>query len=152
MMTTEDVETLVGIPWQENGNGSLPHGSPDSPDPDSWALECRSLFRYVQARFYGRDCPNVTDVDPKSAIAVRRGFAEMVPSSGWVRVERPSDGSAVLMRRGKWVDHIGIWVALGRGKVLHCVQGSGVGFHDRIGLEAQGLLIAGYYDPPEEGL
>ncbi len=152
MMTADDIEMLVGIPWTEFGDGPLPHGDPERPDPDSWAFECRACFRYVQERFYGRRCPDLTGVDVLSERAVIRGFAEVVPASGWRSVSRPNDGSAVLMRRGKWADHIGTWVACGPGGILHSVRGSGVGFHSRQVAEAQGLFVAGYYDPPEEVL
>ena len=45
---------------------------------------------------------------------------------GWQPVDAPQEGDAVLMSKGRHVCHIGIWVVVNGGAVLHSIEKSGV--------------------------
>ncbi len=68
----------------------------------------------------------VSLVDPTNPVAVRRRMAQPDWTAQWAKVTVPVEGDAVLMRRGAYPSHVGIWVSANGGGILHSVEGSGV--------------------------
>lgn len=90
-------------------------GMPWSPDCDCWGF-----FRLVQREQFGRDLPAIPLDDyrlPRKS-AVIAGHPER---ANWVGID-PSeavDGDGVMMKEGDRDAHVGIWVAVDGGLVLH---------------------------------
>lgn len=141
-------EALIGIPWAADGEGPGLGADPDWPDLWSWSFNCRSFFAFVQSRVYLRAVPELGDADPEDDLAIRAAFERLVGLSGWQQTDRPAEGDAVIMGMGRKADHLGVWLSIDGGGVLHCPRGHGVGFHAPHVLKLQGFAVLGYYTPP----
>lgn len=97
--------------------------------------DCWAFFRRVQAERYGRHVPPF-QVDARSTLACARAMNANPERQAWHRVSTPEDGDAVILARGKHPTHVGIWLDIDGGGVLHCQRGAGVIFQD---LRALGL-------------
>lgn len=114
----------IGTPWENGAQG-----------PD--AYDCWSFFRMVQREHYGRDVPFV-DEDADNIRAVMRDMSAHDERANWTPVESPKDGSAVLMAHSRYPSHVGVWIDVDGGGVLHCVRGEGVVFSSIASLKAVG--------------
>lgn len=104
----------IGRPWVNGGQG-----------PDSF--DCWGFFRHVQANHYGIDTPLI-NIDADNYRAVINGFKGHAELQHWPQVNQPQDGDAVLLRHAKYPSHVGVWLDIDGGGVLHCVRGEGVVF------------------------
>lgn len=102
----------IGIPWQAGAQG-----------PD--AYDCMGFFRTVQARHFGLEMPIIIAPDYDDANALAALFGTHDERTRWGRIDAPVHGSAVLVHRPM---HIGTWLNVDGGGVLHCVRGPGVVF------------------------
>lgn len=103
--------------------------------------DCWNFARRVWAEQFGVSVPEIPwDGDPRDQIAAFAGSAERAL---WLEVLRPREGDAVLMARGRYPCHIGIW--LGTGGILHSIEAQGVIFTRRPDLTRLGYRITGYY-------
>jgi hypothetical protein len=107
MTSAQWAGNYIGLPWMP-------------PQRDCW-----SFFREIQETHYDRHVP-IMDVDPNDLRAVATLFAHHPERLRWVQVDQPNDGDAVLMARAKHPVHVGVWLDVADGRVLHCAQGSGV--------------------------
>ena len=108
-----ELAQLIGKPWISGAAG-----------PD--AFDCWGLVRHVQRDFYGMDLSHVA-VDRTNHASLVRTF-EHSPERGNWRYERiPADGDLVEMGSARHPHHIGVYVAVDGGKVIHSVEGAGVG-------------------------
>lgn len=106
--------------------------------------DCWAFVRRVYSEQYGRDLPPI-DVDACSRLACAREFAANPERQQWTLVESPHEGDAVLMGKNKRAAHVGLWVDIGGGGVLHCVEGAGVILTYRGALRGLGWNILGFY-------
>lgn len=120
----------IGLPYQPQGEG-----------PDSF--HCWSFFRFVQARQFGRDLPIVPN--PESLIDQERMFRDHPEHARWDRVDVPVEGDAVTLRKGRYPIHIGLWLDVDGGRVLHCVEDKGVVCQGMAGLKVAQWEIEGFY-------
>lgn len=104
----------IGIPWQNAGN-------------DLSGFDCWGLVRHVQKQHYGRDLPLIT-TDADNLPQVRRCFKYHAELSRWQVVDTPIDGDCALTFRGGFADHVGVWLSVNGGGVLHALKGHGVLF------------------------
>lgn len=105
--------------------------------------DCWSFARRVWRERFGLDVASVAanSIDPR---AVRRAFA--AGQAGWQAVVNPREGDGVLMARGQWPCHVGVWIAPVEGAgVLHSVEGAGVVFTPPVQLGRIGYRIIGFY-------
>ena len=119
--------------WQAGASG-----------PHAW--DCWSFFRTVQARHYGRAVPEV-GVDAADIHAVARAFISHGERARWLEVDAPQDGDAVLMAHSRYPSHVGVWLAVDGGGVLHCQSGAGVLFTPRNRLAVSGWPRVNFYRP-----
>lgn len=105
-------EQYLGLPWQSGAQGPQ-------------AFDCWALVRHVHRAHFGRELP-VVDVDAANLAAVRATFAATPIFQLWRQVEQPAEGDAVVMHKGSAADHVGVWVEVDGGRVLHAAQGAGV--------------------------
>ena len=120
----------IGLPWDATGDG-----------PERF--HCWAFVRHVQALHYGRLLPAIPN--PLDLLAQARAFQAHPERARWARVELPGDGDCVLMRRSRMSVHVGVWIAIDGGGVLHCAQTSGVVFQRPAALELNGWRIDGYF-------
>lgn len=102
----------IGLPWESGAQG-----------PE--AFDCWALVRHVQQRHYGRELPIIA-VDADDMAAVAATFSGHPERARWAHVETPQDGDCVLTRKGRDIDHVGVWLDVDAGRVLHAIRGSGV--------------------------
>ncbi|MDD4926928.1 MAG: NlpC/P60 family protein [Methylotenera sp.] len=111
-MNTHWAEDYIGIPWANGAQG-----------PD--AFDCWALVRHVNREHYGRELP-IIQVDAHDVDAVHDAFAHHPEKSRWQPVAIPQDGDCVLTHKGEEIDHVGVFLDIDGGKILHALQGSGV--------------------------
>lgn len=117
----------IGIPWENGAQG-----------PD--AYDCWSFFRDMQRTHFERELP-IISVNANSIKTVISEFQSNDEYTNWEQVEMFSQlegGDAVLMSQSRYPSHVGIWIEVDGGGVLHCVQGSGVIFSSATGIGRDG--------------
>ena len=128
---TSALSTLIGLPWIAGARG-----------PE--AYDCWGLFLAVQRQHFGRDLPEIP-VDALDLRAVLDAFIAHPERQRWQPVSAAEEGDAVLMRQSRYPVHIGVWLAIDGGGVLHAVRHAGVVFQTLAALDAHGWRIEGYY-------
>lgn len=124
-MKPEDIIQYLGLPWIEGRR------------------DCWLFFREIQAKHYGRTVP-IVDVDVMDIRdVIHKVDAEK--KAHWEQIGKPEDGCAVLMSRNRYPVHIGMWLDIDGGKVLHCAQGMGVVFQNRQALKFDGWTGISYW-------
>ena len=124
-MKPEDIIQYLGLPWIEGRR------------------DCWLFFREIQAKHYGRTVP-IVDVDVMDIRdVIHKVDAEK--KAHWEQIGKPEDGCAVLMSRNRYPVHIGMWLDIDGGKVLHCAQGMGVVFQNRQALKFDGWTGITYW-------
>ena len=116
----------IGLPWLPRIN-------------DCWAF-----FRRVQLERFDRAIPAI-DPDNYRSMTCARLFAGHAERTHWTPVERPQEGDAVLLAHARHPSHVGVWVDVDGGGVLHCINGAGVVFQSVKALKAGGWGHLEYY-------
>lgn len=106
--------------------------------------DCWAFFRRVQAERFGRAIPEIPVENYRRAacVALIEGHAER---GNWMPTEMPQEGDAVLLSHARHPSHVGVWVEVDGGGVLHCVGGVGVCFQTVKSLKAMGWGRLEYY-------
>ena len=126
-MTATEVNGYIGLPWVEGGRG-----------PDSF--DCWGLLSWVQARYFGRVLPEL----PCMPDATRDLYKTQMESGAWSIIDRPIHGCGVLLRGGDR-PHVGVYLDLDGGGVLHAQEGAGVVFTAKQQLRMVGYGRASWY-------
>ena len=103
-------EQYIGLPWESGAQG-----------PE--AFDCWAFLRHVQQHHFGRHLP-VVQVDELTLGGLRVLLSDGL-LKGWERTESPREGDGVLMPRANEI-HVGLWVDIDGGRILHCAEGFGV--------------------------
>ncbi|MBT3305060.1 MAG: hypothetical protein HN377_01110 [Alphaproteobacteria bacterium] len=123
-------EHYIGIPWSATGEG-----------PDNF--HCWAFVRHIQKQNFGRDLPGIPN--PEDVLAIARGFRDHPERQRWELVNAPNDGDCVLMRQARYPIHVGVWLEVDNGGVLHCSQEAGVAFQTLNSLALNGWSVEGFY-------
>jgi hypothetical protein len=107
-----DFGKYIGLPWEAGAQG--PH-----------AYDCMSFFRFIQANEFGIKVPTIIAPDYDNPTVLVGLFSSHGERLNWRATDTPQHGDAVMIRRPM---HIGTWLDLDGGGVLHCVRGIGVVF------------------------
>jgi hypothetical protein len=102
----------VGIPWTAGGQG-----------PDDF--DCMGFFRMLQGKHFGIDVPSIIAPDYDNPDVLADLFGSHEERAQWLRIDKAEHGCAVIVHRPM---HIGTWLDVDGGGVLHCVRGPGVIF------------------------
>ncbi len=121
----------LGKPWVSGKQG-----------PD--AFDCWGLVRYVQSRHYSRELPSI-NVDADNVRAVIKEFTSNDERNRWHAVASPQDGDCLLLSQSKEPTHVGIWIDVDGGGLLHAVKGAGVIFTTPTNIKNMGYNILGAY-------
>lgn len=122
----------IGLPWSATGEG-----------PDSF--HCWAFVRHVMAEHFGRQVPAIPYTEDLLDLA--REFRDHPERGRWHEVA-PAEalpGDAVLLRQARYPIHIGVWLEVDGGGVLHCSRDSGVVFQRLAALRLNGWHVAGVY-------
>lgn len=128
---THWAEPYIGRPWESGAQG-----------PDSF--DCWGFVRHVQRERFSRELP-VIDVDAGRMRAVIQAFSAHPERDHWMQVDLPAEGDCVLMAHARYPSHVGLWVDVDGGGVLHCVRGAGVVFNSLSALRYSGWGRIAFY-------
>jgi len=120
-MTADQVIPYLGRPWAAGARGPA-------------AYDCWGLLKAVREAHFGGGIPDTVLGDP-----ARDLYAEKMRSGAWEIVATPAHGDGVLMREGDQ-PHVGIYLDLDGGGILHCEEGRGVVFDDLRSLRLMGYV------------
>jgi hypothetical protein len=107
------INTLLGRPYRSGGNG-----------PD--AFDCYGLTRWLQERLYGRDMPAFSLPADAGRFAIAAAIVAHPERHNWVEAERPVDGALAIMSRQECGFHMGTFVDVDGGVVVHALERPGV--------------------------
>jgi hypothetical protein len=102
----------IGLPWEAGAQG-----------PD--AYDCMGFFRMIQGRHFGIKVPVIIAPDYEDGAALAGLFCGHEERGRWPPVAAPQHGDAVIIHKPL---HIGTWLDVDGGGVLHCTRGIGVIF------------------------
>ena len=116
-------EQYIGRPWVEKQH------------------ECGHFFCAVMKERFGLEVQPI-DADALSLRSCIRALNGEHPEfANWVEVDTPREGDCVRMSHAKHPHHVGLWVDVDGGGVLHCVEGAGVVLSSRRSLRVTGWKI-----------
>lgn len=127
-MTADEADCYVGLPYKEGSYG-----------PDNY--NCWGLLYHVQRTYFAVDMPMAPIGDPDK---LRHMFADHINASVWALVEKPKHGDGALMRSGD-NPHVGIYLDIDGGGILHALEGVGVVFTTLDQLNVVGFARTKYY-------
>ena len=127
-----DLSVYLGRPWE------------------SLRFNCWGLVREVYERELGIRLPAVA-ADPDNYRSLVKAFA-FDDARGWFEpIERPEPWALIgLSRYGRGMDHVGIWLPIDGGRVLHNDRYSGVVCPREHQLRYQGWTMLGYYQHQQQ--
>ena len=108
------------------------------------AYDCWGLVVAVYRQMYGREL-DIIPVEQGNLRQVIKAFKQHPERKNWVAVDNPKEGDVALMRQSRHPIHVGIWLNIDGGGVMHAMQGNGVVFQDIGSLSLSGWKIEGWY-------
>lgn len=102
----------IGAPWEAGAQGPQ-------------AFDCMGFFRHLQVAHFGVKVPSIIAPDYDDPSVLVELFGKHQERAKWTRIDQPAHGCAVIVHRPM---HIGTWLGIDGGGVLHCVRGPGVVF------------------------
>lgn len=105
-------QQYIGVPWEAGAQG--PH-----------AFDCMGFFRCIQSRHFGIELPAIVAPDYDDPTRLVSFFGRHQEHFNWQQIDVPVQGCAVIVRKPL---HVGVWLEIDGGGVMHCVRGVGVIF------------------------
>ncbi len=128
--------------WSVNYLGRPFQSGADGPD----AYDCWGLVRAVLRDRAGIEVPKAPVSDATNAREVAREFARSQLYADWREIDTPErELDVTLMAEGRYPVHVGLWIPVGRGRVLHAVEAGGVVCVDLTSLSMAGYRVLGWY-------
>lgn len=109
----EHVNELLGRPYEAGATG-----------PDSF--DCYGLARHLQAVFFGRELPLFTMPAEAGRFAVASAISVHPERTRWVEVAEPQDGAIAVMSRQDVGFHLGVFLDIDGGIIVHAIEIQGV--------------------------
>lgn len=129
---THWAEQYLGQRWESGATG-----------PDAW--DCGTFVRHVQRTHYGREIPHAF-ADASNIHEVVRALSRL-DMGDWDEAAEPRDGDGAILAHARYGSHVGVWLDIDGGGVLHCQHGSGVIFTPRNRLVLSGWGRVTFYRP-----
>lgn len=126
-MTPQQANQYIGRPWMSGGD-DIENG-----------INCWNFLRYVQQTHFGIDVPTAPLGDPMVAL-----FGKQIESGEWAPVDTPFHGCGVLLKGGN-DPHVGVWLDIEGGGVIHAMERAGVVWTVRSRLGVMGFVRIKYY-------
>lgn len=124
-------EQYIGKPWQVASDGPA-------------AFDCWGLVVEIQRRRYGRTL-EIIPVEQNNLRQLIRTIENHPIRQKWQPTDTPQEGNVVLLRQSRHPIHVGVWLDVDGGGVLHCERQSGVVFQEQHSLSLSGWKIEGFY-------
>lgn len=105
--------------------------------------DCYGLVRRVYREQFRLALP-VVDVNAISTLAVARVVATF-DRSDWIEVQTPQDGDVIQMGHAKRPHHVGVWIEIDGGKILHSTESFGAIAQTPSQAKANGWKILNIY-------
>ena len=102
----------IGIPWEAGAQG-----------PNSY--DCMAFFRFIQQKHFNIEVATIIAPDYENGEELAELFSTNPERARWEKIKQPFHGCAALVHRPM---HIGVWLDIDGGGVLHCTRGIGVIF------------------------
>lgn len=132
-LATEWAPALIGKPWVSGARG-----------PDSF--DCWGLLAWVYQTELGIILPDFPSLDPKNTREVASCVKEeLTPGGIWQQIPIPVHLCAVGIASNQFIHHVGLWLNMDGGTVLHCRDKVGVVAQSRVSLRQIGLNRLTYY-------
>lgn len=125
------VEPLLGRPYRKGAAG-----------PD--AFDCWGLCRFVQAHLFGRELAAV-EAWPDDEMQLAGFVASHIERKKWHRIETPQHGAIVEMAHHLMPWHVGVFLNVDGGGVLHARQRMGVVFEPVLRLQRGGFREVNFH-------
>jgi len=112
-MDTQWLTECLGKPWRAYATG-----------PDAW--DCYGLVVHGFDQLHGVRLDRHIDVPTKQPTAFMRAVAAEISTGKWQQIPNPAHGCVVLLATGTRFSHIGLWLDINGGRLLHSREGCGV--------------------------
>lgn len=106
--------------------------------------DCWTVFCDIQNNIFNKNIDEL-DFGKINSLNTRKEFLKNSLRQRFEEVTIPVDGCAVFLSKGQYTSHIGTYIALGEGKVIHAVEHSGTIIQNISDLELNGWNIIGFY-------
>ena len=126
--------------WASNYIGKPWKSSCDGPD----VFDCWGLVVDIYRRQYKKTL-EIIPVQENNLKALILTIDKHPERHRWELVFIPQEGDVALLRQNRYPIHVGLWVDVDGGGVLHCIQGAGVVFQSLQALELIGWKVDAYY-------
>lgn len=107
------ISQYVGKKWVSGARG-----------PETF--DCWGLVFWVYKKHFGISLPEYPGVDPTDTSKVSHLLRNAAGSGQWARLEKPVDGCAVAMSRNREFHHVGVFVEVDGGLIVHAADGLNV--------------------------
>jgi hypothetical protein len=128
------VNGLIGKPYKRGGAGPVEY-------------DCYSLTRHLQATFWSREMPVFETPAEAGRFALAAMISRHPERQRWHRVERPEDGAIVSMAKQEMGYHMGTYLEMDGGLLVHTLETSGVVADKMFALAAFGWRNLKFYLP-----
>jgi cell wall-associated NlpC family hydrolase len=122
---------LIGRGWKSGADGPK-------------QFDCWGLLRYAYKERRGILLPFFPGIETMGALRVVKEI-EKETQTTWKKVKEPEHFCAVGISSGRLIHHVGIWLQVDDGGVLHSTEQSGVVFQNRISMRGSGMPNLTFY-------
>lgn len=127
-MNIEQIDSFIGMPYKAGSYG-----------PDDF--NCWGLLHHIQKTYFNIEMPFAPIGNED---ACRSMFKGCVEAGVWAVTESPTHGDGALMRPGS-NPHVGVYLDIDGGGILHALEGFGVVFTAITDLSFYGFGRVKYY-------
>lgn len=113
---------LLGRPWQEHALG-----------PE--AFDCWGIVHFVYRQQLGVELPTYLHVNSPD---FRQRGVESEQFPNWKPLDKPENFALVALGMGRRITHVGLYLEIDRGLVMHCAQATGVILQTMKAVRSQG--------------
>lgn len=131
----EIVSSVIGIPYQVGAMG-----------PDKY--DCWGLVRFIEKELFDRELQIIVPPDGKNPRELVKFIKEHTEHQNWEKIENPIHGCIVEMSNSNHPHHIGVYLDIDGGGILHCCV-AGVAFDSLFNLKSAGWRKLVFYKHKE---
>lgn len=107
-----ELAKYIGLKWASGATG-----------PDEY--DCQGLVVHIQEKFYNKKMPDVK-IDSDNLFAVVKAITKNEAWEKFEKIEKPEDGCLVKMFASEDPSHIGVYIDIDNGGVIHAIRNQGV--------------------------
>jgi len=112
------VADIVGKQWKAYETG-----------PDYY--DCWGAFCFAFLKKFNLVLDRHLEIPTANPMAFHRVVAKEIKTNNWVQITQLEDGCLVLMSEGRVWHHVGMWLDINGGRLLHSKEGLGVCLDNR---------------------